>query len=67
MIIVVQILKEIAKAIMVSLVTRKFLEELLIYILEKLAKKTDNNVDDEVVEMVKRALNKPEESEQENK
>lgn len=52
----VNVLKEIAKALMVSLLTEKFIKEVIMYALKKLAKRTDNQVDDEVVAMVDKAL-----------
>lgn len=60
MALVISILKEVGKALLLSLLTREFITELVIYFLEFLAKKTDNEVDDELVSRVKKALEKPE-------
>jgi hypothetical protein len=46
----------VLKAVMVAVISEQFLKELLVYILEKLAEKTDNKIDDHMVEMVKKAL-----------
>lgn len=50
------ILKQIGKAIISALLTEKFVKELIIFLLEKLAKKSINEVDDEVVAKIKEAL-----------
>jgi hypothetical protein len=54
--ILIEVLKQILKAVLVSLVTEKFIKEVIVYALEKLVAKTDNEVDDELVSMVKKAL-----------
>ena len=65
MTIVISVLKEILKAVLVSLVTKQFIKEVVIYALRKLVKHTDNNVDNELVDMVEKALNtNPEQTEQ---
>ncbi len=51
------VLKSIGKAIFSALLTEKFIKEIIIYLLEKLAKKSDNKVDDEIVAKIKEALN----------
>jgi hypothetical protein len=58
MAIFVNILKEILKAVLLSLLTEQFIKDLIVYALETLSKRTDNEVDDRVVEMVKKALEK---------
>lgn len=50
------VLKSIGKAIFSALLTEKFIKEIIIYLLEKLAKKSDNKVDDEIVAKIKEAL-----------
>jgi len=49
-------LKAAGKAAMKALLTEKFIKEMVIYLLEWLAKKTDNSIDDEIVAKVKEAL-----------
>lgn len=61
MALLVNILKEIGKAVLLSVLTEAFIKELIIYILEWLSKKSDNEVDDKIVELVKKALQKPKE------
>lgn len=56
MVLILQILKEIGKALLLSLLSRKMVESLIIYFLEWLSKKTDNEVDDNLVKLVKEAL-----------
>jgi len=46
----------ILKKILLGMVTEKVLKKLIVVLLEQLAKKTDNTVDDEVVKIVKEAL-----------
>lgn len=53
---ILEILKQIGKSVLVSIVTESFLKELIITALEKLAQKTDNKVDDVIVEKIKQAL-----------
>lgn len=50
-------MKTIALKILKSLMTESFVKKLVIYLLEYLAKKTDNEVDDKIVGMVKEAVN----------
>ena len=59
MAVVIEVLKQILKAVLVSLVTEKFIKEIIIFALEKLVQKTDNKVDDELVAKVKEALQAP--------
>ena len=54
---VVEILKSIGKGLIAGLLTEKFVKEIIIYLLEKLAKRSDNKVDDEIVAKIKEALN----------
>lgn len=42
--------------LMVSLVTERLLKDVLLFGLEKLSKRTDNHVDDDILLIVKRAL-----------
>jgi len=51
-----EILKQIGKALLSALLTEKFIKELVVFLLEKLAAKTSNDVDDEIVKKVKEAL-----------
>ena len=50
------ILKSIGKVLLSALLTEKFVKEIVIFFLEKLVKKTDNDVDDELVKKIKEAL-----------
>ena len=52
----VEILKSIGKGLISALLTEKFVKEIIIYLLEKLAKKSDNKVDDEIVAKIKDAM-----------
>ena len=52
----VEILKSIGKGLISALLTEKFVKEIIIYLLEKLAKKSDNKVDDEIVAKIKKAM-----------
>jgi len=53
-------LRAILKSLMVSLITEKFLKEIILYALTKLSEKTGNKIDDQILVMVKDALH-PEE------
>tara|TARA_R100001086_G_scaffold248408_1_gene185322 strand:+ start:371 stop:565 length:195 start_codon:yes stop_codon:yes gene_type:complete len=53
---VIEILKSIGKGLIAGLLTEKFVKEIIIYLLEKLAKRSDNKVDDEIVAKIKEAL-----------
>jgi hypothetical protein len=65
MAIIITILKEVAKAILLALLSEQFIKEVLVYFLEWLVKKTDNEVDDDLVAKVKEALRRPVHSEEE--
>jgi hypothetical protein len=64
---ILEILKQIGKSLIISIFTQEFIKELIVDSLEYLAKKTDNLVDDKIVEMVKKALYPEPAQEQENK
>ena len=53
-----EILKSIGKSLLSAILTEAFIKEVIIFLLEKLSKKTDNQVDDELVKKLKEALNK---------
>lgn len=50
------IIKQIGKALLSALLTEKFIKEIVLFLLEKLVKKTDNTLDDEIVAKVREAL-----------
>jgi hypothetical protein len=50
------VLKQIGMAILSALMTEAFVKEIIIFLLEKLVKLSDNTVDDELVAKVKEAL-----------
>ena len=52
----IEILKSIGKGLISALLTEKFVKEIIIYLLEKLAKKSDNKIDDEIVAKIKEAI-----------
>jgi len=52
----VNILTKIGKVLISALLTETVIKKLIILLLEKLAEKTTNNVDDEIVKIVKDAL-----------
>jgi len=52
----VEILKSIGKGLISALLTEKFVKEIIIYLLEKLVKKSDNKIDDEIVAKIKEAM-----------
>ena len=52
----IEILKSIGKGLISALFTEKFVKEIIIYLLEKLALKSDNKVDDEIVAKIKEAM-----------
>ena len=52
----IEVLKSIGKALISSLLTEKFVKEIIIYLLEKLAKKSDNKIDYEIVAKIKEAV-----------
>ena len=49
-------LKKLAVSLLSALLTEKFIKTLIIYLLKKLAEKSDNKVDDEIVHMIEKAL-----------
>ena len=53
---IVEVLKQIGKALISAILTEKFVKEIIVFLLEKLAAKTSNDVDDEIVKKVKEAL-----------
>ena len=53
----IEVLKSIGKGLISALLTEKFVKEIIIYLLEKLALKSDNKVDDEIVAKIKEAMN----------
>ena len=52
----IEILKSIGKGLISALLTEKFVKEIIIYLLEKLALKSDNKIDDEIVAKIKDAM-----------
>ena len=52
----IEIIKSIGKGLISALLTEKFVKEIIIYLLEKLALKSDNKVDDEIVAKIKEAM-----------
>ncbi len=50
-------LKSVAKSIMAALLTEAFIKEIIVYLLKKLAERTNNKVDDAIVSRVEKALN----------
>ena len=52
----INILTKIGKVLISALLTESVIKKLVILLLEKLAKLTSNNVDDEIVKIVKDAL-----------
>ena len=56
--VLLNLLKSVGRSLLISLLTETFIKELLVDILEWLAKKTDNEVDDNMVASVKRAIEK---------
>lgn len=53
---VLEILKQIGKSLIISIFTESFIKEMVVASLEYLSKKTDNEVDDKIVELIKKAL-----------
>ena len=49
-------LKKVGLAIVSALLTEKFIKEMIVFMLEKLAKLSSNKLDDEIVAKVKEAL-----------
>jgi hypothetical protein len=50
------LLRAALQHLLVAFITERLLKDVIIVALEKLSKRTDNHVDDEVCELVKRAL-----------
>ena len=63
----VEILKSIGKGLISALLTEKFVKEIIIYLLEKLALKSDNKVDDEIVSKIKEAMDIKDKKSQDSK
>lgn len=63
----VEILKSIGKGLISALLTEKFVKEIIIYLLEKLALKSDNKVDDEIVAKIKEAMDVKDKKPQDSK
>ncbi len=63
----IEVLKSIGKALISSLLTEKFVKEIIIYLLEKLAKKSDNKIDDEIVAKIKEAMDIKDKKSQDSK
>jgi len=49
-------MNSLLKTLLISVLTDKFFKELVVHMLEKLAKQSDNEVDDELVALVATAL-----------
>ncbi len=63
----IEILKSIGKGLISALLTEKFVKEIIIYLLEKLAKKSDNKIDDEIVAKIKEAMDIKDKKSQDSK
>jgi hypothetical protein len=63
----IEILKSIGKGLISALLTEKFVKEIIIYLLEKLALKSDNKVDDEIVAKIKEAMDIKDKESQDSK
>lgn len=59
----VEVLKSIGKSLLSALLTEKFVKEVIVFLLEKLAKKSTNTVDDALVAKLKEALQDKEQEE----
>ena len=64
MAIVLEILKQVAHSLLIALFTRQFVEELVVKALRWLAQKSDNQLDDQLVDIIEKALKKSEENQQ---
>jgi hypothetical protein len=57
----VQLIVQLAKTgfsyFLMTILSGRFIGDVIIYILDKIAKKTDNTVDDDLVNMLKKAFN----------
>ena len=63
----IEVLKSIGKGLISALLTDKFVKEIIIYLLEKLAKKSDNKIDDEIVAKIKEAMDIKDKKSQDSK
>jgi hypothetical protein len=63
----IEILKSIGKGLISALLTEKFVKEIIIYLLEKLALKSDNKIDDEIVAKIKEAMDIKDKKSQDSK
>jgi hypothetical protein len=63
----IEVLKSIGKGLISALLTEKFVKEIIIYLLEKLAKKSDNKIDDEIVAKIKEAMDIKDKKSQDSK
>ena len=63
----IEVLKSIGKGLISALLTEKFVKEIIIYLLEKLAKKSDNKIDDEIVAKIKEAMDIKDKESQDSK
>lgn len=58
---VLNILRTLGMKLLTALLTESFIKKLIIFLLKKLAERSDNKIDDEVVRMIEEALaEKPE-------
>ena len=63
----IEVLKSIGKGLISALLTEKFVKEIIIYLLEKLALKSDNKIDDEIVSKIKEAMDIKDKKSQDSK
>ena len=63
----IEVLKSIGKGLISALLTEKFVKEIIIYLLEILAKKSDNKIDDEIVAKIKEAMDIKDKKSQDSK
>ena len=63
----IEVLKSKGKGLISALLTEKFVKEIIIYLLEKLALKSDNKVDDEIVAKIKEAMDIKDKKSQDSK
>ena len=57
---IIELVKSIGKSLLSAILTEAFIKEILVYLLEKLAKLSSNTIDDVLVQKVKEALIKQE-------
>ena len=57
-----EILKAIGKSLLSALLTEAFIKEIILFFAEKLVEKTDNTLDNELFDKLKKALDKKKES-----